>query len=102
MKTSTAALLSALLFSLAPAEPARTAGAVPVVASHVAAANGVKLHYLEAGQGPDTPVVLLHGYAETSHMWMPLIPRLAATRTVIAPDLRGAGGSTRPDSGYDK
>jgi pimeloyl-ACP methyl ester carboxylesterase len=102
MKSCTAALLSALIFSMAPAAPAATAGELPVVASHVAAVNGVKLHYLEAGQGPDTPVVLLHGYAETSHMWLPLMPRLAATRTVIAPDLRGAGGSSRPDSGYDK
>ena len=35
-------------------------------------------------------------------MWIPLLPRLAATRTVIAPDLRGFGGSGRPASGYDK
>jgi len=34
-------------------------------------------------------VVLLHGYAETSHMWLPLIAKLADKHTVIAPDLRG-------------
>jgi pimeloyl-ACP methyl ester carboxylesterase len=62
--------------------------------------NGVKLHYLTEGKGP--PVVLLHGYAETSHMWRPLIPLLAEKHTVIAPDLRGAGGSDKPESGYDK
>ncbi len=39
--------------------------------------GGARLHYLVAGQGD--PVVLLHGYAETSHMWLPLIPKLAGS-----------------------
>ena len=47
------------------------------------------LHYLIAGKGD--PVLLLHGYAQTSHMWRPLIAELAKTHTVIAPDLRGFG-----------
>lgn len=68
--------------------------------SRFATVNGVKLHYLTAGSGP--PVVLLHGYAETSRMWLPLMEKLAKTNTVIAPDLRGAGGSDKPESGYDK
>jgi len=63
-------------------------------------ANGVKLHYLYAGSGP--PVILLHGYAETSFMWLPLIAQLAKTNTVVAPDLRGAGESAKPDTGYTK
>jgi pimeloyl-ACP methyl ester carboxylesterase len=62
--------------------------------------NGTRLHYLIGGEG--SPVVLLHGYAETSHMWLPLMPLLAARHTVIVPDLRGAGGSAKPDFGYDK
>src|ERR1700694_2846717 len=62
--------------------------------------NGVRLHYLIAGTGD--PVFLLHGYAETSHMWRPLIVELANTHTVIAPDLRGAGQSSTPASGYTK
>jgi pimeloyl-ACP methyl ester carboxylesterase len=70
------------------------------VQSHFATVNGVRLHYLEAGSGP--PVILLHGFGETSHMWLPLIPKLARTHTVIAPDLRGSGESAVPDSGYDK
>ena len=37
--------------------------------SHFANVNGVRLHYLGAGKG--SLVVLLHGYAETSHMWRP-------------------------------
>lgn len=62
--------------------------------------NGVRLHYLIAGKGE--PVILLHGYAENSHMWRPLIPELAKTHTVIAPDLRGFGQSSKPSNGYDK
>jgi pimeloyl-ACP methyl ester carboxylesterase len=68
--------------------------------SRYADVNGVRLHYLTAGAG--TPVVLLHGFAQTSHMWRPLIPRLAEKHTVIAPDLRGFGASAKPESGYDK
>jgi pimeloyl-ACP methyl ester carboxylesterase len=62
--------------------------------------NGVKLHYLIAGQGD--PVVLLHGFAETSHMWRPLIAKLSDRHTVIAPDLRGFGQSSAPADGYTK
>jgi pimeloyl-ACP methyl ester carboxylesterase len=62
--------------------------------------NGVRLHYLIAGKGD--PVILMHGYAETSHMWRPLIPELAKTHTVIAPDLRGFGQSAKPSGGYTK
>lgn len=47
-------------------------------------------------------MVLLHGYAETSHMWRPLIVELAKTHVVIAPDLRGAGQSSTPAAGYTK
>jgi pimeloyl-ACP methyl ester carboxylesterase len=62
--------------------------------------NGVTISYKIGGQGP--AVVLLHGYAQTSHMWRPLMPLLAPSHTVVAPDLRGAGGSARPPAGYDK
>ncbi len=68
--------------------------------SRFAKVNGVRLHYLAAGSGD--PVFLLHGYAETSHMWLPLIPELAKNHTVIAPDLRGAGQSSTPAAGYTK
>jgi len=68
--------------------------------SRFANVNGARLHYLIAGKGD--PVVLLHGYAQTSHMWRPLMAKLAETRTVIAPDLRGAGQSSTPPDGYTK
>ena len=69
-------------------------------AERFAQVNGVRLRYLIGGKG--TAVVLLHGYAETSHMWNPIMPLLAKRHTVIVPDLRGAGGSAKPQSGYDK
>ena len=59
------------------------------IESRYADVNGVRLHYLAAGAGD--PVVLLHGYAQNSHMWRPLIAELAKTHLVIAPDLRGFG-----------
>jgi pimeloyl-ACP methyl ester carboxylesterase len=62
--------------------------------------DGVQIAYTVGGSGP--AVVLLHGFAETSHMWAPLLPLLAADHTVIAPDLRGAGDSERTAGGYDK
>ena len=62
--------------------------------------SGVRLHYLITGKGD--PVILLHGYAETSRMWRPLMVELAKAHTVIAPDLRGFGQSSKPTSGYDK
>jgi pimeloyl-ACP methyl ester carboxylesterase len=68
--------------------------------SKFAEVNGVRLHYLFAGKGD--PVVLLHGFAETSHMWLPLIAKLSDEHTVIAPDLRGFGQSSTPADGYTK
>src|SRR5882724_3332970 len=70
------------------------------IQSRVADVNGVEIHYLVAGKGE--PVILLHGYAQNSHMWRPLITELAKTNTVIAPDLRGFGQSGKPPQGYDK
>lgn len=62
--------------------------------------NGVKLHYLFAGKGE--PVMLLHGYAQNSRMWRPLMVELAKSRFVMAPDLRGFGQSSKPADGYYK
>lgn len=73
---------------------------VSVIAERFAEVNGVRLHYRVGGTG--SPVVLLHGYAQTGHMWLPLVPSLAQRHTVIVPDLRGAGASAKPESGYDK
>lgn len=62
-------------------------------------ANGVALNVAIAGTGP--AVLLLHGFPHTWTLWSKVIPHLAASRTVIAPDLRGLGDSERTASGYD-
>lgn len=68
--------------------------------SHFVEANGVRLHYLSAGKGD--PVILIHGYTESSHMWLPLIAELSKDHLVIAPDLRGFGRSGLPAGPYTK
>ena len=63
---------------------------------------GLRLHYVTAGDGPRT-VVLLHGFPQTWWEWRHVIPALAgAGLHVVAPDYRGAGHSWRPAGGYDK
>jgi len=65
------------------------------------AANGVTIHVRVGGRGP--AVVLLHGYGETGDMWEPMAVDLARDHTVVVPDLRGLGLSSKPVSGgYDK
>jgi pimeloyl-ACP methyl ester carboxylesterase len=56
--------------------------------------NGVTLNYATGGTGP--AVVLLHGYPQTWYMWRKVMAALAEQYTVIAPDLRGSGGSDAP------
>lgn len=77
-----------------------TVNAQRQISDRFANVNGVRLHYLIAGKGE--PVILLHGFAQTSRMWRPLILELAKTHTVVAPDLRGFGSSAKPTSGYTK
>ena len=69
------------------------------IASRTSVIDGVELHYLTAGRGP--ALILLHGYAETSLMWRPVMPLLAERFTVIAPDLPGIGDSAIPAGGVD-
>ena len=94
MKTITLRLLALCALAFFGAASAQQ------VQSKFAEANGVRIHYLEAGKGE--PVLLLHGFAQTSRMWLPLIKELAKGHTVIAPDLRGYGSSAAPADGYTK
>lgn len=86
--------IGAILFSL-------SAQAADTITAHDAKIDNVQLHYLTAGKGPKT-VILMHGYAETSRMWRPLMPLLAEKGfTVIAPDLPGIGDSSIPSDKID-
>jgi len=67
--------------------------------SRTAEVDGVRLHYTTGGHGP--ALSLLHGYAETSRMWAPVLPLFGEKFTVIAPDLPGIGDSDVPASGSD-
>jgi len=101
MKVITRALFSAFIAAgIGVVLGAQAAPARGAIESRFAEVNGVRMHYLVAGKGDR--IILLHGYAENSHMWRPLIVELAKTHTVIAPDLRGFGQSSRPENGYDK
>jgi pimeloyl-ACP methyl ester carboxylesterase len=63
---------------------------------------GLRLHYVTAGDGPRT-IVLLHGFPQTWWEWRRVIPLLVERGfRVVAPDYRGAGHSWRPAGGYDK
>lgn len=70
------------------------------VAHHYADVGDVLLHYVTAGDG--FPVVMIHGYPQTWWEWRHQIPVLAEKYSVITPDMRGLGDSSRPISGYDK
>src|SRR3954462_11530318 len=69
-------------------------------AEATAPANGITMSYVRGGTGPT--LVLVHGYPQTWYMWRKVLPALAEHFTVIAPDLRGSGGSDAPTDGYRK
>jgi pimeloyl-ACP methyl ester carboxylesterase len=75
---------------------------------HHADLGDVQLHYVTMGKAStntsanNLPVVLLHGWPQSWYAWRHVMPELAKTRLVIAPDLRGLGDSSRPLEGYDK
>jgi haloacetate dehalogenase len=62
--------------------------------SHRAAINEVEIAYVTAGSGP--PVLLLHGFPQNKAMWARVAPQLAERFTVVCADLRGYGGSSKP------
>jgi pimeloyl-ACP methyl ester carboxylesterase len=66
---------------------------------HMATVNGIQMHYVIGGHGE--PVVLLHGWPETWYSWHRVMPDLAKNYTVIVPDLRGLGDSSKPSTGHD-
>lgn len=79
------------------AEPSMPAG---FKTASVQTADGATIHVRSGGKGP--AVVLIHGFGDTGDMWGPLAARLARRHTVIVPDLRGLGLSSKAAGGYDK
>jgi haloacetate dehalogenase len=61
--------------------------------------NGIEIAAWKGGEGP--PLLLLHGYPETSACWRKIVPALARRFTVVAADLRGYGRSSKPPGGGD-
>lgn len=88
-----------LLLALALACLALPALAQEPVSKFVTVSDGMRIHYLEAGQGPGAPVILLHGStgdAESNYVTTGILQALAANRRVLALDFRGQGRSDRP------
>ncbi len=72
--------------------------------THRVHTNGTTLAVVEypgpAGAGADETVVSLHGIGSTGASWWPVVDGLGARFRLLVPDLRGHGGSSRPDRGY--
>jgi pimeloyl-ACP methyl ester carboxylesterase len=79
--------------------PALACGETAGFVAQDADVGGVQLHYTTGGHGP--AVILLHGFAETSRMWQPILPVLGEKFTVVAPDLPGIGDSSIPAKGIN-
>lgn len=71
----------------------------PAITHDFAEVNGIRIHYARAGQGP--ALLLLHGWPFTWYTWRLVLPELAKRYTIIMPDLRGIGQTSRPPDGYD-
>ena len=66
---------------------------------HMTSVNEIQMHYVIGGK--DDPVVLLHGFPQSWYEWRHIMPALAKNYTIIVPDLRGFGDSSKPITGYD-
>ena len=100
MRALAHALFASLLALALPAASSAQGFEFPGFAKREIATNGATIHVRSGGAGP--AVVLLHGYGETGDMWVPLAADLARDHTVIVPDLRGLGLSSKPAGGFDK
>src|SRR4051812_28295462 len=60
----------------------------------------VTLHVRHGGSGP--VILALHGFGDSGDMWAPLAAAMARDHRLVAPDLRGIGLSSHPETGYDK
>ncbi len=93
-------LILAFLFCIATPALAQSFDFPKEFRTQDVATNGTTIHVRVGGQGP--AVVLLHGYGETGDMWVAMARELVRDHTVIVPDLRGMGLSSKPAGGFDK
>jgi pimeloyl-ACP methyl ester carboxylesterase len=101
MRTLVFMVLAALTWLAAPAPALAQSFKFPAgFTVREIATNGATIHVRSGGTGP--AVVLLHGFGETGDMWIALAADLARDHTVIVPDLRGLGLSSKPKGGFDK
>ena len=96
------ALLACVLVTLgvpAAAQPAIDQAGWPSLKKEVRLQNGVRLAYVEAGDPNGEPLLLLHGFTDSSRSFSPMVPYLSRYRLLI-PDQRGHGASDAPDCCY--
>jgi pimeloyl-ACP methyl ester carboxylesterase len=62
--------------------------------------TGVRLRYAEQGDPAGHPIIMIHGYTDSSFSFSRILPSLSSKYRVYALDMRGHGGSDRPASGY--
>jgi haloacetate dehalogenase len=80
-----------------PPSEATTRTMFPGFASHSVKTGGAEIFALTGGSGP--PLLLIHGHPETHSTWHKIAADLARDYTVVIPDLRGYGDSSKPDGG---
>src|SRR5437867_2338314 len=93
-------LVAVLIAAAAPLAHAQPSLPSSFHATTVHSPEGAEIYVRSGGNGP--VVVLLHGYAENSDSWAPVASDLMKDHTVVVPDLRGIGRSSKPPGGYDK
>jgi pimeloyl-ACP methyl ester carboxylesterase len=98
-KIAMALMIGVLLSLSAPALAAVDQAAWATHKREVRLPNGTRLAYVETGNPDGEPLLLLHGYTDTSRSWSLLVPHLARYRLLI-PDQRGHGASDAPECCY--
>ncbi|WP_069162760.1 alpha/beta fold hydrolase [Nocardia altamirensis] len=88
------------MVSTVPTDAELAASLASDFTSAYAEVNGIRLHHVTGGTGE--PVILLGGWPQTWWQFRKIMPELALRHEVTAVDLRGMGGSAKPESGYDK
>ena len=83
--------------TLAPLADAAVQSFSPAFRTQEIVSGDATIHVRVGGKGP--AVVLLHGFGDTGDMWAPLAAKLVGDHTVVVPDLRGMGLSSRPEAG---